>query len=199
MTPDDALAALLIATRNLVSSTPQLADFTGGGLERLSYTRPQPLALAVTDRLPMLMPLAGPETMELTFATLSAAPHLTWQQSYSEAQVGAHYLDNYGWFNLVSPDGPYATDALRVSVGYWEQGLSYPRHAHAPEEIYFILAGSARFSAEGRDDVHATPGTLIHHAPDQMHGHSTETQPLLAMAFWKGSGLTDISRFEDGR
>ena len=105
----------------------------------------------------------------------------------------------YGWFDLVSPDGPYATQALRVSVGYWEQGLTYPSHAHAPEEIYCVLAGSARFQAAGRDDILATPGTLIHHAPGQMHGFAMETQPLLAMAFWKGSGLTDISHFEDGR
>jgi len=193
MTPDDALATLLLATRNLVSSTPELADFVGDGLERLGYARPSPRALPVTDRLPALLPLAGPKTAELTFAILAAAPHLTWRQSYSEDQVGAHYLANYGWFNLVASDGPYATPAIRISVGYWEQGLSYPQHHHAPEEIYVVLAGSARFESAGHAPIEAAPGQLIHHAPNQMHGFTMHAAPLLAMAFWKGDGLDDIS------
>ena len=198
MTPDDALANLLIATRNLVSTTPALLDFSAGTLDGLAYARPAPRALPVTDRLPMLMPLAGPATAELTFAVLAAAPHLDWQQSYSEAQVGAHYLANYGWFNLVSPDGPYATDAIRISFGYWEQGLTYPQHRHAPEELYCVLAGGARFASEGRAPVEAAPGTLIHHEPNQLHGFEMHTAPLLAVAFWKGSGLLDISTLDPG-
>ena len=196
MTPDDALATLLLATRNLVSATPALSDFVGDGLERLAYIRPSPRDLPITDRLVALMPMAGPNTAELTFATLAAAPHLTWQQSYTEAQVGAHFLANYGWFNLVSPDGPYATDALRVSVGYWEQGLTYPPHRHAPEEIYCVLAGSARFDTEGRDPVMATPGTLIHHTPNHLHGFSMADAPLLAVAFWRGNNLTAPSHLD---
>ncbi|MDQ2092220.1 dimethylsulfonioproprionate lyase family protein [Marimonas arenosa] len=198
MTPDDALATLLLATRTLVSATPALGAFVGDRLERLDYNRPEPRALPVTDRLPALMSLAGPQTIELTFSVLAAAPHLCWQQSYSEDQVGAHYLANYGWFNLVAPDGPYATDALRVSVGYWEQGLSYPQHHHAPEEIYCVLAGGARFDSAGRAPIEAAPGTLVHHAPNQSHGFSMRAAPLLAMAFWKGDGLSDISTLDSG-
>ena len=190
MTPDDALTALLIATRNLVSATPALRDFTGPRLERLGYARPAAQSLPVADRLPALMPLAAPATAEITFAVLAAAPHLHWQQSYSEAQVGAHYLANYGWFNLVSPEGPYVAQDFRISVGYWEQGLTYPQHAHAPEEIYCVLAGGATFASDGRAAQTAGAGELIHHAPNQMHGFAMEETPLLAMAFWKGDALT---------
>ncbi|MDU8927221.1 dimethylsulfonioproprionate lyase family protein [Alisedimentitalea sp. MJ-SS2] len=190
MTPDDALATLLLATRNLVSTRPEIADFVGDRLEHLGYTRPDPRDLPITDRLMDLMPQAGPDTTELTFAVLAAAPHLEWQQSYDQDQVGADFLNGYGWFNLVSPDGPYSTDSLRISVGYWEQNLTYPPHRHAAEELYCTLAGSARFETEGRDPLIATPGTLIHHSSNQLHSFSMPDAPLLAMAFWRGDNLT---------
>lgn len=195
MTPDDALAALMLATRNLVSTTPELGAFVGDSFEGLSYTRPTPRALAVTERLPALMAAAGPQTAELTFAVLAAAPHLAWSHSYSADEVGADYLARSGWFNLVSPEGPYATPALRVSIGYWDQGLTYPRHRHAPEEIYCVLAGSARFDSENQASVEAGPGTLVRHEPNQWHAIEMHAAPLLAIAFWKGRDLLAPSSF----
>lgn len=133
-------------------------------------------------------------TAPIVKAIFQVAHHLCWRQSYSEAQVGAHHLANYGWFNIVSPEGPYLSDTLRISVGFWNKGLSYPAHRHAPEEIYCVLAGHARFETEGRAPVEAQAGTLIHHPANILHGIEMPTAPLLAMAFWRGEALCAPSR-----
>ncbi|WP_137702393.1 dimethylsulfonioproprionate lyase family protein [Marimonas lutisalis] len=189
MTPENALNTLMTETRALIATKRALMEFAGP-LDGLSLTLPQPHDLPVTAGLDLLMPQTAPETAPLTFAVLAAAPHLEWQQSYSRAEVGAHYLDNYGWFNLVGPDGPFIAEDLRISFGVWGQGLTYPRHWHAPEEIYCVLAGGARFLADGRDPVEAGPGTLVHHPPNLPHSMEMHAAPLLAVAVWKGAGLT---------
>lgn len=191
MTPENALNGLMTETRAYCAMRRDLAGFVGTAFDDLPLALPRPRDLPVTERLDLLMMQAGPETAALTFAVLAAAPHLEWQQSYSEAEVGADYLAHYGWFNLVAPDGPFRTDALRVSVGVWGQGLRYPRHWHQPEEIYAVLSGGARFDAEGRAPVEAGPGTHIHHPSNLPHAMEMHSAPLMAMAFWKGGGLTD--------
>lgn len=195
MTADAALADLLAETRQLVSGVPELARFVGDDLQNLQVCRQPARKLPMVPQLDALMAQTRAETAGVTRAVLAAASYVHWQQSYSEAQVGAEYLTHYGWFNLVSPEGPYLSERLGVSVGYWGQGLTYPQHQHQPEEIYCVLAGAARFASEGVTAQEGSPGGLIHHATNQMHGFSVDYAPLLAMAFWRGDALLEISSF----
>lgn len=196
MTVGEALHAVLRQTRALIASRPILSGFVSDALDGLVLTCSQPHRLPATDLIAGCARQASAETEALTRAILAAAPHMHWQQSYSEAQVGAQYLANYGWFNLVSPEGPFQSDSLRVSLGYWGKGLRYPRHRHAPEEIYCVVAGGARFETDGRQPIEAAPGDLIHHPSNIWHGMAMDRAPLLAMAFWRGSGLVAISQLE---
>ena len=181
-----AVLALLSETRAAISRDPVLRAFVGTAL---------PADLPQIDlparRLPATaLVAAGHWSGPLAKAVVAAAPDLYWQQSYTlEDGFDADYLARYGWFNLVSPDGPYLSETLRISVGFWDSGLFYKEHWHAPEEIYLVLAGHAVFNAEGRDPVRAGPGSLIHHLPNQKHSIQMTPGPLLAMAFWKGEAL----------
>lgn len=197
MTAAAALNDLLRQTRAMVASRAMLSGFVADGLDGLALNCPRPRSLPAASQLADCAGQTSPETEALTRAILAAAPHAHWQQSYSEAQVGAEHLARYGWFNLVSPGGPFRSDALRVSVGYWGKGLCYPRHRHVPEEIYCVLAGGARFETDGRDPVEAGPGVLIHHPSNIWHGMAMDRAPLLVMAFWRGSGLVAASQLED--
>jgi mannose-6-phosphate isomerase-like protein (cupin superfamily) len=181
-----ALHTLLAETRARVAATPALAAFVGDTLDG-----DLPFAPLPPVRLPAV---ALAESMDpddpLARAVIAAAPDLHWQQSYTAADgFDADYLARYGWFNLVSPDGAFLSDAIRVSVGYWGTGLHYTEHWHAPEEIYLVLAGGARFHSQGRAPVDARPGDMIHHAPNQKHAIDMVPGPLLAKAFWKGAAL----------
>ena len=196
MNESGLIDAVLRETEAVVGHVAELSDFVGESLANLRYDPEEARHLPVASRVSDMQGATSTRTANLVRAITDAAPVLRWQQTYSEAQVGAEFLAGYGWFNLVSPDGPFISDEIRVAVGYWEEGLTYPQHAHAPEEIYIVLAGGAVFESEGRDPIAATPGDTIHHAPYQMHGMAMPNAPLLAMAFWKGDGLMNKSRLE---
>ncbi|UWQ27850.1 dimethylsulfonioproprionate lyase family protein [Leisingera sp. M523] len=129
-------------------------------------------------------------TLPVVQALVDALHALRWQQSYTKADgFSRDWLDNYGWVNLVSPEGLYQSDEMRLSIGYWGAGQHYDEHSHAPEETYLILAGQARFHSEGRAAQDAGPGDTIHHAPHQKHAIDMVPGPLLAAAFWRGEDL----------
>lgn len=144
-----------------------------------------------SDRTPWMMrPLIG--------AIIDANTYLKWQQSYTEKDgFDAHYLANYGWFNLMSPDGPYRSDDLRISFGYWESGLVYKTHWHEPEEIYIPLSGKALFHSEGRPSRLCGPGDTVVHKSNQPHSIEITPGPLLAMAIWRGENLNRKSDLPD--
>lgn len=137
----------------------------------------------------------GPAVMN---ALIEAIPKLRWQQTYSEADgFSRDWLDNYGWVNLVSPEGLFLSDEMRISIGYWGAGQHYDEHSHAPEETYLILAGRAQFFSEGREMREAGAGETVHHAPHQKHSMTMTPGPLLAAAFWRGEELlkkSDLGR-----
>ena len=171
---------------------PELETFCGSLLrEEPAFVSLPARDLPVLGRLAALGPLASPTTAALLQAIVEASPHVYWSQSYTLDDPGfdQRYLDNYGWFNVVAPSGPFVSRQLRVSVGYWGRGLHYPTHRHAPEELYLAVAGSALFFSEGRSTVEAGPGTIVRHFSNQAHSIRMTKGPLLAAVFWRGSGL----------
>ncbi len=162
----------------------------------LPYQPLDPRSLPVASQLSPLMSLANAETQSLVDTIVEAAPTLCWQQSYTQAQVGADHLARYGWFNLISPEGIFLSDDLRLSVGIWGQGLTYPRHWHAPRETYVVLAGNAEFHTEGRAPVRVHAGGTVDHPSNIPHGMIFDQAPLMALAIWQGDGLLTPSTLE---
>ncbi len=190
MTREAHIGAVLTETQALVAAMPMLNDFVCDALEGLQR---QDLPPRHRNAVDLLQQNAGLPTCALTaplvHAIKAAANDLHWSLSYTEAQVSAHFLEHSGWFNLVSPEGPYLHQDIRVSIGYWHNGLHYPDHRHEPEEIYCVLAGGATFRTENRPPVDAKPGDLIHHPPNIRHSADMTDSALLAIAFWKGANL----------
>ncbi|UWQ90324.1 AraC family ligand binding domain-containing protein [Rhodobacteraceae bacterium M382] len=184
--PTQLLHNLTTLARHHVGELDWFAD----RMQDLPRIATQPHALPVCRLLPASAGAASDQTRDTVAALISAAPGLCWQQSYSEADgFSRDWLDNYGWVNLVSPEGMFHSDTIRVSIGYWGAGQHYDEHSHAPEEFYLILAGRARFHSKGRGSVDAGPGDIIHHLPHQKHAIDMVPGPLLAAAFWRGQDL----------
>ncbi|MEM9277051.1 MAG: dimethylsulfonioproprionate lyase family protein [Pseudomonadota bacterium] len=150
-----------------------------------------PAQLPVCERLEAVRSMITGATENLFEAVVAAAPHVYWQQSYTLEDDGfdENYLANYGWFNLIAPSGPFVSNDMRLAVGFWGQGLTYPNHWHEPEEIYLTVAGSALYISEGREPVRGGPGTTICHYSNQPHSADFDEKPLVAAAFWRGNGL----------
>lgn len=181
------------------SQAPDVFAFCGEALlEGHEETIPTINLSPVIERLPNLSPHTALATEAIFKAVLSAAPHVQWQQSYTANDPGidAEHLANYGWFNLIAPSGPFKSNKLRLSIGYWEKGLSYPVHWHEPEEIYLTVAGSALYLSEGKAPVRGGAGATICNYSNQPHAAEFDEMPLLAAAFWRGDNLEAKSTLE---
>jgi len=64
----------------------------------------------------------------------------------------------------------------------------YPEHKHPPQEVYFVLSGTAWWLHGGRNDYQQQkPGDIIYNHPHDLHGMKTEDEPLLALYFLWGN------------
>ena len=191
--PDVSLYKLRDAFRAYAGTqAPDIQAFCGGAFNGPHEERSVlPRTLAFVDQLSGLGLATTPATEALMAAVVDAAHHVHWQQSYTidDEGIDAHYLASYGWFNLIAPSGPFVSETMRLSVGYWGQGLTYPNHWHEPEEIYLTIAGSALYKSHGREPVRGGPGTTICHYRNQPHSAVFDQSPLLAAAFWRGNNL----------
>jgi mannose-6-phosphate isomerase-like protein (cupin superfamily) len=198
MTAEPALRRILAEARACIAATPPLAAFCADlSLDAHSYAPLAPRDLPALVLLPQMRTQAAPGTQALADAILDAAPRLSWRQSYTEAQVGADYLRRYGWFNLAAPSGPFVSQETRISIGYFDAGLVYPRHWHRAAETYFVIAGSAVFQRDGAPDALLGPGETYENPPRAVHAAIMKPGPLLTLAIWTGEGLDDTPTFVD--
>jgi hypothetical protein len=104
--------------------------------------------------------------------------HLRWGQTYTEADFGRGFIDNYGWVELIGTRGHFASDELAAGFLILGPGILYPDHHHRAEEGAF----SQRDACE-----------VIHHPPNINHAMRTGAEPLLALYLWRGGPLAQKS------
>ena len=76
---------------------------------------------------------------------------------------------------------------LVAGLMFMSPNLIYPEHKHPPQEIYFILSGTALWLHGGNEDYQQQkPGDIIYNHPHDMHGMKTENEALLALYFLWG-------------
>jgi len=175
-------ALLLDEARTIFESTPALREFAAWPSD-LIFREPQPRQLPLIDQL---QSLAGLDSFHA--ALMAVARQAPWRQTYSLAEVGAAYLDAYGYVEIFGPTGVFHSQELQGFIGYWGNGLHYPRHSHEAAEIYAVRSGSARFEAEGDGAVELAAGDTLSIRPWQPHA-ITVLEHLLDLAFWKGAGV----------
>ena len=146
--------------------------------------------------LPVLRFLADCAADSPLLAALhGAAPHLAWGQTYAAAEVGAAFLDCYGWTELAGLRGPLPSAELAAGFLLLGPQTHYPQHSHAAEEVYMPLSGAAAWQRGTEGWRQRVPGELVYHAPHQPHAMRTAAAPLLAFYVWRGGDLTEKSRF----
>jgi len=80
--------------------------------------------------------------------------------------------DVYRYKELIGPGAPdpspvVASD-VRMGMVELAEGAVYPLHAHPAPEIYFVIAGTARWTIDDETFI-ASPGTAIRHRPNARH------------------------------
>jgi hypothetical protein len=178
---DDVLHLLRgeASLRDVVAEMPTVPIWLGGTAQ----------SLPVVKKLSSLPAQTSTKTHAIVQRLVDLAADLPWQQTYTEQQVGKHYLQNYGWFNLLSPEGLFECQSLRISIGVWLKPIFYLEHYHEPEEDYVILAGGGLFRSEGCLDRVCRVGDIVHHVSNQRHSIDMADHDLVALAFWRGGNL----------
>lgn len=190
MTPQGLFEDALAAVKAWHEALPAASAFCQWP-DDLRYQPRAPQSLPATDLVRAAPGNTSAVSTPVVQAFQSLAPYLEWRLTYTADEVGQHFLDTYGWFELAGPQGHFVTHQTRITVGYWGPGLDYPRHQHRAEELYTVLAGSALFKADGVPDrtLHAEDTCL--HLADQPHAMITRDSPILTLVFWRGEGLAD--------
>jgi len=176
---------LLGAARELYEASPELCDFVAWPTD-LVYVAPQPRPIPALPQIRAMAPDGGVQA-----ALAAVVDHADWVQTYSAAEVGRDFLDHYGYIELFGPTGIFTSSQCRAFIGYWGQGLHYPRHDHQAEEAYLVLGGRGLFEADGKAPVELGPGGVRIHAPFQPHAMKMRDAPLLALCLWRGPGMAD--------
>ena len=188
------LEDVLDAARLVHETHPELAGF-GAWPSDLKATGLQPNRIPAVHQVQDLAAQGTLATQALVSAIRATAHLAHWQQTYTEAEVGADFLNRYGYFELFGPTGHFHSDQLRGYIAYWGPGLSYDWHSHQAEELYLTLAGGALFRVVG-DEAPVGPGQTRLHGSWQSHAMMTTDQPILTLVLWRGEGLSDLPQMD---
>jgi len=139
---------------------------------------------------------AAPSTRALVEAVSSLDDELDWRQTYTRADFGARFLDNYGWSEWIGERGAFVSEAIACGVLLLGLDTEYPAHSHEAEELYLPLAGRAWWRSGKSEWRLRAPGTWIHHPSWTVHAMRTAREPLLAAYVWRAGDLSAKSRID---
>ncbi len=178
---------LLLTTNNtfaksFLTDLPSVKSFE----ERTVAASKLPIMSALADLGP-----TAPDTAELVAEVVRSAPYQAWRQPYDSEDFGADFSERSGWFPIADRDGPLVMTEGLVEIMLLGDGVKYPMHSHAPEELYLVLAGKVWWEAEGEPKAPSWrfAGDVIHHPPHRRHALTAGDAPVLVLALWRGGGF----------
>jgi hypothetical protein len=193
----ESLRPLVEALRSLLETTGPEAQAFMRDWPRELIARPiEARSLPVASALEGLSRYAAASTRALVEAVAALSGELDWRQTYSPADFGERFLQNYGWSEWVGERGAFASDAIACGVLILGPDTEYPAHSHEAEELYLPLAGHASWRSAGSDWRLRAPGSWIHHPSWTTHAMRTAREPLLAAYVWRAGDLAAKSRID---
>ncbi len=176
------------------------------GAEAEAFIREWPRELVarpvVARSLPVVAALQGlsrysaPATRARVEQIAALAGELDCRQTYTKADFGQRFLDNYGFSEWIGERGAFVSDAVACGVLLLGPDIEYPAHSHEAEELYLPLAGNACWRSGESEWRLRAPGTWIHHPSWTVHAMRTAREPLLAAYVWRAGDLSAKSRIE---
>lgn len=189
---DELLAAFRSYLQDC-SANPVVTSF----LAEIDWSMPartlEPNAVACSVLLDRAIILASDATRPLTELLARHRDELRWGQTYTAADFGQHFIDNYGWVELFGTRGHFANEQLAAGFLVLGPDVEYPDHHHLAEELYIPLSGSTCWRMGGEPFRLRSAGEIVHHASNVSHAMRTGNEPLLALYLWRGGPLAQRS------
>ncbi|WP_395684713.1 dimethylsulfonioproprionate lyase family protein [Aestuariivirga sp.] len=155
-------------------------------LDTARFAAPEPRALPVLAHLPHCLGEAMLLDADLAAAIASVEESLQWRQSacYSDALLGEGFTANYGWAEIIGPNGFFPGDDFLLGLLMLGPERHYRDHFHPAPELYWPLTTASHWSVDSGPFVEKQQGATIWHAPMAMHATITRDMPLLAVWSW---------------
>lgn len=150
---------------------------------RPAYAQPAACRLPACRHLPAALNAAraGPARIrDLADALAAIEPRLAWYRSASAREAGPDFLDGHANAVVLGDEGLEPAGAVAVGISLVAPGILYPRHRHAPEEVYVVLSEGSWMASDGPFRRRG-PGDLAHTPPGAWHAMRAGTVPLLAI------------------
>ena len=184
---------LIILKDNVIdfcNSRDDIVGFCGRISKNLLYKSILPQKQPVQKLIEKISTHNFSNTKNILDSIIKANYEMKWNTTYSENEVGADFINRYGWFDLIGPSGPFYLSNNRIMIGYWGVNLDYQMHWHKAEEAYVPIAGSALFWSEHNGTKTASIGDIVIHKSNEKHWTKMTNDFLLALAIWKGKDLS---------
>lgn len=123
------------------------------------------------------------------------ADALPWRYSYSSRPDFPGIENRMAWAELVGPKAPFHSDQVCLGITVIGPRVRYPEHAHPAVEVYYVLSGTARWTAKGVTKAQP-PGAYILHPSNIVHVMETGDEPLIAAYTWSGE-IHTLSAYSD--
>jgi Dimethlysulfonioproprionate lyase len=188
------LRSVVDALRARLESAPEAEAFLRDWPRELIARPVGKRSLPVVAALRGLARLAAPRTRGLVEELEALAGELDWRQTYSNADFGERFLENYVFSEWVGQRGAFMSDAIACGVLLLGPDTEYPDHSHEAEELYLPLAGHAFWRSGQSDWRLRPPGEWIHHPSWTTHAMRTLHEPLVAAYVWRAGDLKAKSR-----
>ncbi|MBZ9760189.1 transcriptional regulator [Mesorhizobium sp. CA8] len=172
-------------------------DLVADKVARIGWDMParslEPRALGCLRYLDRLAELAPSSAKPLTRLVADHRDELRWGQTYTAADFGQSFIDNYGWLEVFGTRGHFVNEEVAAGLLILGSNIVYPDHHHIAEEIYIPLTGGTEWRM-GEGGFHVRDaGEVIHHASNVSHAMRTGKEPLMALYLWRGGPLAQKS------
>lgn len=126
-----------------------------------------------------------PRLMDLYKAISQSGADLVWRRP-GFGKIPEAIANQMAVCEIIGPTGQIKNQTVRAGLLFQAPNITYPRHSHAAEEIYFPLTGSVAWQVEDAIWCQYEAGSFIHHLPYQPHAIRTSKTPLLTIWGWIG-------------
>jgi mannose-6-phosphate isomerase-like protein (cupin superfamily) len=133
-------------------------------------------------------------TADLLAAIRPVALDLPWRYSYAKRDDAPGLEDNMAFAELIGPDAPFKSQSVCIGLTLIGPEILYPSHAHPAIELYYVVAGTATWIANGIPSRNH-PGAFILHPSQTVHAIQTHQEPLLAVYSWSGEDVKTPSAY----
>ncbi len=120
-------------------------------------------------------------------------------QTYTAADFGQNFIDNYGWLEVFGTRGHFVNDAIAGGFLILGPGIDYPDHHHVAEEIYIPLTGGTEWRMGDGAIARARLARSSTMPSNVNHAMRTGDEPLLALYLWRGGPLAQRSIIRRGQ